>query len=254
MKELIYKIIDKCTFGRGLKKKVFGSVIYLPTRYWNYFPAGYEKENFEFLIKNTKEGHIIFDIGAHIGLFSVIAAKVSGINGKVYSFEPTPDTYAILKETVRINKLKERVEPVNKAVSNKEGTTVFYSSDLKGDNSNSLIPHREDRIIKGISVSLTTVDAFVSENNIQKVNFIKIDVEGAEYDALLGAAQTFKNFKPLCILAIHPHPIKEKGDTLEAIYDFINNIDYKITLDGQYLSKESFCAVTDLIDLHLIPV
>jgi FkbM family methyltransferase len=253
MKELIYKIINFFTFGRGLKKTFSGYPVRLPTRYINYFTADYEKQNFDFLKSTTPVNGVVLDIGAHIGLFSCIAAKVVGNNGKVMAFEPTPKTNALLQQTIHINKLTGLVEPRSEAVGDKTGTAVFFASDTVGDNSNSLVSYLEDRTLNGISVPVTTIDIFVKEKGLNRVDFIKLDVEGAEYDAIRGAVETFKKFRPHCILAIHPEPIIAKGDTLENIYDFVVNAGYKVTLDEQALSKEDFCKNKGLVDLHLIP-
>jgi hypothetical protein len=93
----------------------------------------------------------------------------------------------------------------------------------------------------------------VREKNINRLDFIKIDVEGAEYDTLQGAVQTLKNVRPACIVAIHPEPIAAKGDSLEAIYDLIAGCNYRITLDNKEFSKTALLANTELIDLHIYP-
>ena len=85
MKEFFYSVIDRLTFGKGLKKTFYGHSLRLPTRYINYFPADYEVENFDFLHRHCRPGDVVFDIGAHIGLFAVIAAKITGDKGKVFA-------------------------------------------------------------------------------------------------------------------------------------------------------------------------
>ena len=253
MKELIYKIIDLLTSGKGLSKVFSGIKVKIPTRYINYFWSSYEQDNFEFLKEKCKPNDVIIDIGAHIGLFSCIAAKCIGPTGKVYSFEPTPVTYEVLNKTIKINKLENIIEPYDEAVGIKEGKTVFYISELAGDNANSLVNYVDSRgALKGIDVKVTSVDNFVNKRKIGKVNFIKVDVEGAEYDTIRGAENTLKNLRPFCILAIHPAGITSKGDKLGDIYDFIIDCRYNILCNGQPISKEKFCIVTDLIYLHLL--
>ncbi len=253
MKELIYKMLDIASMGRGLKRTINGHTLRLPTRYFKYFPETYEAENFEFLQKSCKPGAVIIDIGAHIGLFSIIAAQVTGKSGKVYAFEPAPSTYALLQKTVVINHEEQVIETFQKAVGKANGKITFFVSDDKADNSNSLVNYKEDRSLHGIDVAVTTIDNFVMEKNISRLNFIKIDVEGAEFDTLQGAAETLKNLKPVCIVAIHPQPIAAKGDKLEDIYDFIVNCNYRITLDKKDFSKAALLANTELIDLHIYP-
>ena len=75
MKEVVYKLLDTVTGGKGLRKTINGFSVKLPTRYVNYFPADYEQQNFAFLRKHVKQGDTIMDIGAHIGLFATAAAQ-----------------------------------------------------------------------------------------------------------------------------------------------------------------------------------
>lgn len=254
MKEFIYKLLDIVSMGNGLKRRINGHTLRLPTRYFKYFPETYEAENFEFLSESCKPGAVIIDIGAHIGLFSIIAAQVTGKKGKVYAFEPAPATYALLQKTVLINHEEQVIETVQKAVGKENGKITFFVSDNQADNSNSLVNYKKDRSLQGIDVAVTTIDNFVQEKNITRLDFIKIDAEGAEYDTLQGAADTLKNLKPFCIVAIHPEPIAAKGDRLEDIYDFIIGCNYRIMPGKKEFTKAAMLANTELIDLHIYPL
>jgi len=254
MKELIYRLLDIASLGRGLKRTINGHQLRLPTRYFKYFPSTYEAENFEFLAQSCKPGAVIIDIGAHIGLFSVIASQVTGKGGKVYAFEPAPSTYELLQKTLAINHTDPVIETFQKAVGRETGKITFFISDDKADNSNSLVDYKDDRRLHGIDIDVISIDAFVKEKKINRLDFIKIDVEGAEYDTLRGAVETMNDLKPVCIVAIHPEPIKAKGDRLEDIYDFIVSRQYRIMLNKKDLSKAEFLANTELIDLHIYPL
>ncbi|WP_462252922.1 FkbM family methyltransferase [Ferruginibacter sp.] len=253
MKELIYKLLNIATLGRGMKRTISGHTLRLPTRFYRFFPDNYEEENFGFLFSKVKKGDVVLDFGGHIGLFAVIASQATGSQGKVYSFEPSPTTNKLLRKSVVINNAQNIITTFQKAVGGSVGKTTFFISDAQADNANSLVNYKEDRPLHGIDIDVTTIDAFVKEQNLTKVNFIKIDVEGAEYDALKGGVETFNKFKPVCILAIHPEPIKAKGDSLGQIFDFVQSMNYKALYNNKPISKEAFCACTDLIDLHLLP-
>jgi FkbM family methyltransferase len=253
MKELIYKIVDFFTFGKGLTKSFHGYKLRLPTRYINYFPANYETENFDFVKSSVKPGSIVFDIGAHMGFFANITAQITGSMGKVYAFEPTPSTFEMLQQMCSANKNNQTIVPVNAAVGKEEGVVTFYISNDKIDNTNSALGYRNAATHKPIDIPLTSIDTFVQKNNIARLDFIKIDVEGFEYDAVLGGLTTFKTLKPKVILAIHPKIIAEKGDRLEDIYDTVLACNFSILYNGQPISRDIFCSNTDMIDLHLIP-
>jgi FkbM family methyltransferase len=254
MKELVYRIIDIFTFGTGLRKKFNGYSVKIPTRFINYFPSNYEADNFSFLSEHCIKGGVVLDIGAHIGLFSVIASEIAGNSGKIFAFEPSPSTTSFLKKTIAINKKEILIFPVQQAMSNETGKLTFFVSDNKVDNSNSLVSYEDGRKLSGIEVDVNTIDNFAAAKKLSAVNFIKIDVEGAEYDTLRGGTNVFTTKRPACILAIHPTPIKVKGDKLEDIYDYIQKLNYKILYNDKSISKEEFCANNEMIDLHLLPL
>lgn len=252
MKEAIYKIIDAFTGGTGLTKQIHGFRVKLPTRYINYFPSDYEKENFDFLRRNVKEGDTIFDIGAHIGLFSVISSRLTGPTGKVFAFEPSGQTYSLLNKTIAINNITN-IRAVHAAVGAGPGEITFYVSPVKGDNSNSLVSYKTDRELIPEKVKMYNIDSFMEEKNLDSVRFMKIDVEGAEYDALRGAEKTLKTMKPVCTLGIHPEAVAAKGDKLGDIFDFVQSCGYRLLLDDKVVSREEFISETGLIDFHMVP-
>lgn len=253
MKETIYKLVNLLTFGRGLSRNINGFSVKLPTRYVNYFPSNYEADNFRFLKQHVKEGDTVFDIGAHIGLFSTIAAQLTGTNGKVLSFEPSNETFKLLLETIRINGNSKNIFPRQAAVGDRSGKVTFFVSPIRGDNSNSLVSYKNDRELIPVETDLVCVDDIVSSDRTLRPVFMKIDVEGAELDALRGASETIRTIRPHIILAVHPEPIKEKGDSIEAICHFIRSHNYKSLLGGKVVEADEIVRKTGLFDLHLIP-
>jgi FkbM family methyltransferase len=248
-----YRLLEWLTRGRGLYRRVSGTRIKLPARYIRYFPARYEAVNFSLLKKHVRDDSVVLDIGAHIGLFSVIAAKWSGTAARIYAFEPAPSSYRVLERTIQMNRLAGKVVPVQAAVGSESGTIDFFVSDQEADNSNSLVPYKSDRPLRPVSVPLESIDHFVAERQLTKVDFIKIDVEGAEYDTLRGGLEVLRRFRPVVILAIHPEPILNRGDSLEAIYSLLEQLPYQVLLDGKPVTKELVCANRALVDLHLLP-
>ncbi len=249
----LYSLLEKITLGKGLPKTVNGVKVKLPARYIRYFQHDYEAENFVFLKSACTPGAVVLDIGAHIGLFSSIAAKNLNNNTTIFAFEPTPNTIAVLQQTIRINKLQQVVQPVRQAMGRQVGTTTFFISENEADNSNSLVSYKEDRKLAAVNVDINTIDNFVSAKKLARLDFIKIDAEGAEYDVLQGGVEVFKQYRPAAILALHPEPIAKKGDRMEDIYDLLVSLQYNIYFNNQPISKEACCAKKDLFDLQLTP-
>ncbi len=248
VKDLYYAGLNLVTLRKGVPRKINNHTVRFPARWSRYYESNYEHENYTFLAQQVKPGMQLIDIGAHIGLFSATASQLTGPGGKIICFEPTPATYAVLTETLRLNHC-HNVTPVQAAVSDKEGEATFYVSDTEACNSNSLVKNKGENEITGYPVKLVTIDSIVSNYSI-KPAIIKIDAEGAELDVLKGGIQTFKTLKPVLILGLHPAFILQKGDSLEAIWNLLEESNYEVKLDGKSLTKSQFCSYDLLFDVH----
>jgi len=127
--------------------------------------------------KVIEDGWVCYDIGAHIGYFSLLIAGLTG--GKVFAFEPEPQNFRLLKKHAEINRLSEIVVPVPLAVSSKTDCAYFekgYSSST-GRLRKSPEIHSEDNLVRAKTI---TLDHFVYVNRNHKLNLIEIDVEDFE--------------------------------------------------------------------------
>ena len=250
IKYFVYKTLDLLTLQKGVSRNINGFKVRFIPRFMRYFSSNYEKENYDYLKKQIKQRDHVIDIGAHIGLFSVVCSQLVGKEGKVICFEPTPGTFKLLQQTLELNHC-ENVIPVQAAVSSKDGEATFYiSTENEGNNSNSLVGNNTLQKMEGYRVKLKTIDSVVAEYKINP-SLIKIDVEGAELDTLQGGLKTFLSLKPKVILGLHPDAVKRKGDSLEAIWDLLMSRPCKVELDGKEMSKEDFCSRSQLFDVHV---
>ncbi len=159
----------------------------------NYLPEGtYGYKNNEIDV-TVKEGDIVIDAGAWIGDFSAYAS-VKG--AEVYAFEPYAESIGYLKKTQKLN---PNIQIIEKGLSNRKGQT-YMSVNRSNPGGNHLCKknnHSE-------KVEITSLDKFVKENNIDRINFIKADIEGHERFMLMGAKNVLKNFAPnLAICTYH---------------------------------------------------
>lgn len=137
-----------------------------------YNPTGFE----------IQKSDVVLDIGAHLGFFSLYAAKKAK-KGKVYSYEPFKTNFSGLKHNVKLNNLKN-ISINNVAVSNKSGLTKFYP--FEGHNGcHSLFYRGQNK--NALTVKTTTLKEILLKNKIKKCNFLKLDCEGAEFRILLTA-------------------------------------------------------------------
>ncbi|MBA3679827.1 MAG: FkbM family methyltransferase [Bacteroidetes bacterium] len=252
IKNSVYGLIDLVTLNKGIARKINDYSIRFPAKWSRYFESNYEKENVEFLTKTCKKDMTVIDIGAHLGLISVIIAKLVGEKGQVHSFEPTPATFTLLKKIISLNNFEKIIYPHNKAVSNFNGLVDFFVDANEGSNANSLVA-RKDKSRESQKIKVDTLDNIVKELKLEKLDLVKIDAEGSEQDVLNGAKETIKTFAPIIILAIHPALIKNNNQNTADIFDIIHSFNYTVYYKEQVLSKEAFCNNSDFFDVHLIP-
>lgn len=150
----------------------------------------------EIVKKYIKKGDIVLDLGANIGYYSLLLAKLVGEDGKVYSFEPEPSNFALLKKNIKINNYKNII-PINKAVSNKDGKIKLYLNE-KDFGMHSTSDFYKDS--KSIEVESISLDSFFKDKD-KKVDFIKIDIEGAEGKAIKGMQGILKENGNIKILS-----------------------------------------------------
>ena len=176
-------------------------------------PYGYRDGIFDVTVRKND---IVIDAGAWIGDFSAYAAS-KGAN--CYAFEPTGKTFQWLCKTAQLN---NKICPVQKGLSCKTGE-VYVSTDDQSGASNSIIS--ETQSIATEKISITTLDQFVEDNKLERVDFIKSDIEGAEREMLKGATYVLKTFAPklaICTYHLPDDPVVLKRIILEA------NPDYKV--------------------------
>lgn len=156
----------------------------------------YEETETALVKKEVKKNDVVLDIGANIGYYTLIFADLVGENGKVYAFEPDPTNFEILLKNIEINGFKN-VIPVNKAVTNKPGKISFYIN--KRNTGDNRIRDFEGSS-KKIEVEAITLDDYFSDY-MGSVNFIKMDIQGAEGLALEGMKKLIESNRNIKIIS-----------------------------------------------------
>ncbi len=152
----------------------------------------YELGTLSVLQSFLKQGDVFVDVGANIGFLSLAGAYKVGKTGKVYAFEPVPETFEILKFNKSINEFNQ-IQLYQLALGNEEKEGIIYSeSENRGGAS--IINHTSQ---KGMAIKVKRFDDL---NISEKISVIKIDVEGFEFEVLKGAKNTIKRHKPSLII------------------------------------------------------
>ena len=171
-----------------------------------------------------KEGDIFVDIGANIGLFSLIASRAVGNTGKVICFEPSPTTFVRLDENVKLNNLNN-ISHKNIGLSEKIDELVFFISKTGYDAWNSFAP-REDILEDSILVPVSTLDIELNEVDKTKIKLIKIDVEGWEKFVIQGGRDLFVNYNPIVMVEFTEENTFNAGYPVYEIYDMMKDFGY----------------------------
>ena len=181
-----------------------------------------------------KKGDIVIDIGAHIGLYTIISSKRVGANGKVVAIEADPSNFEMLNSNIKLNQLTN-VIPLNYAVHSKETKVKLYlpSGESGFTKYNTIMPNWINAQEKFVEVNANTLDYLLQLNEIrqEEVNWIKIDVEGAEFEVLKGATNVLSKSKDIAILMeLHgpPHVYRPK------VEEFVNLYNFKIEFEKSY--------------------
>jgi FkbM family methyltransferase len=181
-----------------------------------------------------KQGDIVVDIGAHIGLYTIISSKRVGTNGKVVAIEADPGNFEMLNRNIKLNQLTN-VIPLNYAVYSKETKLKLYlpSGESGFTKYNTIMSNWANTEDKFVEVNANTLDYLLQLNQIreEQVNWIKIDVEGAEFEVLKGAQNVLSKSKDIALLMeLHgpPNVYRPKVQELLNLYNF------KIELEKSY--------------------
>jgi FkbM family methyltransferase len=174
--------------------------------------------------ENIKEGDVVLDIGANIGYYTLLAAKIVGKEGKVFAFEPEEKNFFQLKENVRINNY-QNVILIKKAVSEKNGKLKFYLHE--GDATMHSF-FSENKSTKWIEVETVSLDNFFKGKKI-KIDFIKMDIEGAEFLALQGMKRILKESpKMKMMVEFNPSMLKKAKAEPEEFLNSLSQTGFKI--------------------------
>jgi len=157
--------------------------------------GSYELEKQKLFYQMVPVGGVVFDIGAHVGFYTLLSVEKVGSRGKVVSFEPLPRNLEILKKHLKMNHCDTRVTLIEDAVAKKNGSKFFEVSPLSAGG------HLNDN--EGLKIQTVSLDELFFNELVPQPDLIKMDIEGGEFDALLGANKLLSDHHPVIFLATH---------------------------------------------------
>jgi FkbM family methyltransferase len=200
----------------------------------------YEKDDSEMLFKLINDGDTIFDVGANIGWYSNHFAKKFP-NSIIYSFEPIPETFNQISANTKLNGATN-IRLINLALSSKkEKLTFYYSPTVTGASSSQNIT--ENQSMTKLELEAETIDNFIITNSIDKLDFVKCDVEGAEYFVYQGGFETFKHKKPIIFTEMLRKWAAKFGYHPNDIINYFFQFGYKC-----FIANEGKLKIVDKVD------
>ncbi|HET8923500.1 MAG TPA: FkbM family methyltransferase [Candidatus Acidoferrum sp.] len=180
-----------------------------------------------FVERLLRPGMTAIDIGAHHGLYTLLLSKCVGSKGRVMAFEPSPRERERLKKHLRWNRCSN-VELVPCALGEERGEADLFLVEGSQDWCNSLRPPAVDQPTETVRVSVRRLDDALAEREIVKVDFVKLDVEGAELPVLHGAMRLLRGeLRPAILAEVEDHRTLPWGYPAREILQFLIRLDYR---------------------------
>jgi FkbM family methyltransferase len=212
------------------------------------FRECYEPE-LPYLEKILSPGKIFVDVGANFGVYTLVASRLVGETGRVLAFEPTAQSFAILRQNIELNCFRN-VDGFQVALAETRGKAWlnygwdpvgnWLGKDLRGEN-------------EGEEVRTESLDQLLEENGIDRVDAIKIDVEGAEELVLLGATRCLTHQRPIVIFEFNPACAYRIGLSPQGATDLLESLGYEFVLVGDCAKSSNPESRPDYFNIVAIP-
>ena len=218
---------------QSVMARVHGSTMRLDPTNWLeglylFSPQTMDRACLRFIRGVLGEGSIFIDCGSYVGYYSLFAARLVGESGRVVAIEADPVTYDRLVENIELNGAADRVEPHNLGISNLVETLKLGREESALDGGHSfLFPERPD----SVEIECRPLDTFVQEIGLEKIDFLKLDVEGLEYRVLRRFFEHAENQLWPRYIQVEQLPHEEWIDKAGGnVLDLLNESDYTQSL------------------------
>ncbi|MEN2993036.1 MAG: FkbM family methyltransferase [Bacteroidia bacterium] len=188
-----------------------------------------EESDLRFVARFLQEGDLFIDIGAHHGIYSLLAALCVKPSGKVISFEPSPRERARLLRNIAVNNLEEIIHVEPYALADKKGEATLFLAPYYESGMNSLRPPNVTTFSHStpITVQTHTLDDYVREHSIQSIRLIKMDAEGAELSILRGSINVVTRIRPVWLIEVATQRTLPWGYAAEEVIRFLETHGYQ---------------------------
>ncbi len=201
--------------------------------HWRSLDQNYEQKTLASFVETVKPGHVVWDVGAHVGLFSIVAARRVGSQGQVVAWEPTPRAFENLQHHLKANGLEAQTQCFQEAVNDGKTSEIVFQLDAANETSfaNRISYNAaNEKLHREIKVHCRSLDEWAQKLE-RRPDIIKMDIEGAEIFALRGAVRLLRGEfgkRPKILLAVHPASIHQYGSTCDELAELVQSLGYKV--------------------------
>ncbi|HET9209405.1 MAG TPA: FkbM family methyltransferase [Thermoanaerobaculia bacterium] len=222
---LIHKIgapVTRALLSPRLRGTALGRGLY--TRLYLLGKSLAERREVRFLRGQVRPGMVVFDVGANLGFYTLLLAGRVGPEGRVHAFEPDPLSFDILRRRAAG---RANVETERTAVGDQAGTITLYTS-RSNRADNRVHPSLDAGATEAVEVPLTTLDGYCAARGIERIDAVKMDIQGAEVAALSGFRETLARLKPRWMLIeFSPEHLRGAGSSPEAFWQMLGELGYE---------------------------
>lgn len=233
----VYKYVWKHCAPKGIRlTDVNDFKMYFACHDWAVAPTlmfahVWEPAETEICRQYIKEGMTVIDAGSYIGYYSILASKLVGDKGKVYAFEPSPESQMLLHKNIELNNCNN-VQVFEGAVTDEVGQITYYVSTTNLSGSSMFTKYSDPIGFRGVPIKVrtTSLDEVAGD---ERVDFVKMDIEGGEAKAINGMAKIIKNNPDLkLMIEVCPKGLVELGSSLEEHINLLQKY-FNIHIIGQ---------------------
>lgn len=225
--------------------------------FWLQVMSGWENETFKNIKENLKHGDVFFDVGAWIGPITLFASKIAK---DVYSFEPDETAFNELTINLYDNRdILDDVHAYRKCINDVDGEVDFGNAKRWGNSGSSMLTGQGFRVDRdcdpngnwkvSTKVEGITLESFFKEKNIEKCDFIKMDIEGGETKVIPSLKNIFETYKPVLYLSMHTSFFGNFNEDIQGIIDTLKVFPITRLSSGVDISLETLKNKTGFYDI-----
>ncbi len=209
------------------------------------------------------ENPVILDVGANIGLYTCAYAQYfKSQKPIIFAIEAMESNYKLLQENIKLNKF-ENIKPIHIALGSENGELEFLVPEdhsignFAGNNITSPNSETKNKMITK-KVTMTTLDDLAQDHNINRCDFMKVDIEGAEYFMFSGGKKFISSFRPVIQFEYNSFWLHHNNINFSHFYNFFSELNYEFYLEKKdyfqiIKNPENFKIEIDLVDILLVP-